>query len=567
MVPLKDFEMSLSGNDMCLCLNLEEAAGLSPGSRLRIKKQALGNGGRLINVCNTDVIVNGVVNGDGVKYVYFEYVYIEPLTVANYFSIMENSDFSYKLYFTGHPNMVRGDIEKYEEVMGEDNPYRIYAKRNDGSICWYDGLDFSYPSEFVRGEDSNDGDGGYCSQKIERYFNYETMELNSILAKNTGVEAGDEFVPSEGDQVVFATNPYYFIDNGGGVILFDNVTIEKYTDYRNIGLVIEDDYDAKRVFQEYQVNELFVDKIKKSVIPNFIDLEKIKYAPAYCIGDSTFLATGLTFNLHFRSRVFNRKTYTFDDVWHVDDDTKTWNGNGIDSMVEQNKLYLDGGFVNTSNLIGFLGFTDDDIYNQKNRVKKTFLRLSFYDSKDPLTQNLLFYSTIFMDSGELFGKFVKRKASLENQEHVVWSSVSPMVSAVTSQFTVNDEYDITKSGEGFNVYLFKEDAPVENEPQPIYMKVEFNHAGYGRTVPMIFWPKDVPGSFGVPVNLTTENYLKYMYIDGEYSLTDKGYVYSFPDIVSADDADMGGRCNGIVWENDRIVFNLFEPMLTLTEEE
>ena len=265
-----------------------------------------------------------------------------------------------------------------------------------------------------------------------------------------------------------------------------------------------------------------------------------------------------------------------EDTWHLSDVTETWNGNGVDRpTIKREDLYDDEEFVNSSNLIGYLGFTDEDVYNQKNRIKKTFIRLSFYDSKDPLTQNLLYYSTIFLDSGDLFGKFVKRKAWLSEDEDydealnpVVWSSASTSdpCSAVTCQMMVNDEYDMTRSGEGFNLYLFRADAPIENELQNIYMKVEFNHAGYGRTVPLIRWPKELGADGKESLNgnarkLTMGTYLDALYIPIQITLTDMGYVYSFPNAISAEDDSKGGRKNGIVWENERLVLNLFEPMI------
>ncbi len=125
---------------------------------------------------------------------------------------------------------------------------------------------------------------------------------------------------------------------------------------------------------------------------------------------------------------------------------------------------------------------------------------------------------------------------------------------------------MTRSGEGFNLYLFREDAPIENYPQDIYMKIEFNHAGYGRTVPLIYWRKkwdeEQKTYIDEPETLTTSNYLDNLYIKVRLAFSDRGYVYSFPDAVSAEDEENGGRKNGIVWENERIVLNLFEPMIT-----
>ena len=486
--------------------------------------------------------------------------------------------------------MVPGDFEKYEtyeDKNGKKFVYRLYVRRGN-DVLTYEDLALCFPEDVVKGE-TRIITSGECTPDEVMLFNYETMDRNSILAAKVNLSS---FKPEPGDQVFLSTNPYFFTniaDENREIVLYDNVSIFKYADYMNVGLVFEQDYDAKRMFQEYQVNELFVKKIKNSIIPDFIDLEKIKYAPAFISGDSetneydTLLATGLTFNLHFRTRNTGDTKYTFEDVWHVDDTTNTWNKNEMDDegfpvTVEMKDLFEDEEFMNSSNLIGYLGFTDDDVYNQKNRVKQTFIRLLFYDTDNPLTQSLLYYSTIFIDSGELYGKFVKKKAELEDlvygydedKSPVVWSPKMEDGEAepVTCQLTVNDEYDMTKSGEGFNLYLFRQDAPIENRPLDIYMKVEFNHAGYGRTVPMIFWKRKVKineetGKATVidePEDLTIENYRENLYIKVRVALTEEGYVYEFPDAKDILTDEYEGR-NGIVWKDERLVFNLFEPMI------
>lgn len=563
-----------SGNDLCLVVESEKADGIIKGGRLYFEKFASGNTGELIKVCDENVGVKDVVVEDGYTYVYFDYLYIRPLMLSSCVDISTpNEDYKYKLSFATPHYMLPSDI---------DEDYKVYVIRGNNIIA-YGGLAFCYPNDIVKGADIRIPETD-CTKEQVTLFNYETMERNAILAETVEVVSGEDFKPEFGDRVMFSTNPYFYTDSED-IILFppyeylggERVTVSKYTDFMNLGVVLEEDYDAKRMFQEYQVNDLFVNKVKASLIPDIIDLEKLKYAPAFEGSDTYFLATGLTFNLHFRTRLqkSKREPYSFDDTWHFNDATDTWNGNGVNKRVGFDELYDDADFVNSSNLIGFLGFTDDDIYNQKNRVKQSFIRLSFYDSNNPLTQNLLFYSTIFLDSGDLYGKYVKRKEWLE-EEHgeqytitnpVVWSETAKTdaCSALTCQITVNDEYDMTKSGEGFNLYFFKQDAPFENEHQDIYMKVEFNHAGYGRTIPMIYWRKDEVTLS--PVQLTIENYLENLYIPVRISLSDKGYVYSFPPAVQVTDEE--SRCNGIIWENDRLVLNLFEPMLTtkIIEEE
>ena len=589
-----DYEhIRLSGNDLCLVVKKENGLELSVGGRIKFEKTSPGNTGQMLKVCEEDATIKNIIEEDDLLYVYFEYIYIKRLTIASFLNIeSEGSPYIYKFSFTDQHDMVPGDFEFYEGALTGGQEYTLYVKRGD-MVMSYTGLALCYPFEIVKGKDISVEETD-CTPSEFRYFNYETMEQNAILATDGISPKGPEFIPAPGDQVLLCTNPYFFAGDDGDMVLYENVSVLKYTDFMGLGVVLEQDYDAKRMYQEYQVNELFVKKIKNSIIPGFLDLEKIKYAPAFIeetesTGDTgetiyiPYLATGLTFNLHFRKRVMDKNAqgpgsqYVFEDVWHLDDTTTTWNGNGIEdtTLIKRENIYDDSGFTNSSNLIGYLGFTDDDIYNQKNRVKQTFLRLSFYDDKNPLTQNLLYYSTIFMDSGDLYGKFVKRKAWLEDtienydetEYPVVWSSAATTdpVCAITSQFVVNDEYDMTRSGEGFNLYLFREDAPIENESQDIYMKVEFNHAGYGRTIPLIFWRKEqTTGDTGCtdekPVPLTIGNYLDNLYIRVRIMLTSEGYVYEFPDAVPSNN-ECGGWSNGIVWDNDRIYFNLFEPAI------
>lgn len=551
-----------SGNDLYVVVEKSFGSELVVGGKLLFEKKASGVTGEMLKVCEESVEIKSIVKENDHLYIYFDYLYIKSLILTTFRTITSPEGYMYKLYFSTDHNMLPCDI------CGD---YKVYIRRGENVIEFSD-LAFCFPGGLTKGGPSC-GDNvqqevvsGWCCDNETIPFNYETMERNSILAKVSAVTAGSAFRPESGDEVLFATNPYFSTVNDE-INLFgcpgETVTISKYTDFMNIGIVMEQDYDAKRMFQEYQMNELFVKKIKSSIIPDFIDLEKVKYAPAYS-KETMELATGLTFNLHFRSRIPGETEYTFEDTWHFNDAMNTWNGNEIDDTKTREQLYIDSDFVNSSNLIGYLGFTDNDIYNQKNRVKKTFLRLSFYDSPNPLTQNLLCYSTVFFDSGELYGKYVKRKAWLEENGIETPVVLTPYMGeeeepeAITSRVTINDEYDNTKSGEGFNLYLFREDAPMEfynpedpeNTSQPIYMKVEFKHAGYGRTVPLIYWPKED----NKPVKLTIENYLSNLYIKLKIALTERGYVYFFPEATE-------NKGNGIVWEDERLVLNLFEPMI------
>ena len=106
------------------------------------------------------------------------------------------------------------------------------------------------------------------------------------------------------------------------------------------------------------------------------------------------------------------------------------------------------------------------------------------------------------------------------------------------------------SSEGFNLYLFGDDAEKTDEGKPyrtIYMKVEFNHAGNGKTIPMIMWPKDASGNFR---DVTNDTFLNDLYIPVQIGYINDEFVYSLPTVDNEDG-------------NLRLI--LFEPKLGYTE--
>jgi hypothetical protein len=67
---------------------------------------------------------------------------------------------------------------------------------------------------------------------------------------------------------------------------------------------------------------------------------------------------------------------------------------------------------------------------------------------------------------------------------------------------INNKYTTDTSSEGFYLYIFKEYS--ENlRPKPIYMKIEFNHAGIGKTIPFLIpmhWSGNTTDSGGTAYN-------------------------------------------------------------------
>jgi hypothetical protein len=242
----------------------------------------------------------------------------------------------------------------------------------------------------------------------------------------------------------------------------------------------------------------------------------------------------IKFNLFLRDR-------SGSDNWTTDD-TKGWNQYKFDGDKFTWEVYKTEG-----DLLGFLNFTDDDVYYRKKKVSESFVRLLFFNSTDPLEQKLLFHSTVFLDSTALYGKYLKQMmymedenltASAKNQNVAVLMCDDNTVSArVDTKMVITNEYDRTKSAEGFNLYLFAEDTNVnldENGEKTIYMKVEFNHAGNGKTIPMIMWPKK-DGNY---VPLTVDNFIDSLYIPIKLTYFNGKYVYYIPDAYANRDGNI-----------------------------
>jgi len=178
--------------------------------------------------------------------------------------------------------------------------------------------------------------------------------------------------------------------------------------------------------KQYEDVERNFDLSSTDIINPIIDFEKIKLTPMD--STQTNLIDSLTFNLHFT------------------------NSSGWDA--------------NSTN-IQDIGFTEDDVKSRRQRLDKTFIRLSFFDSKDLKTQNLLFFSTIFIDSSDLYSEYIKDNLQMDNLNTTFFVQNPKLSSKI-------------KSFEGFNLYLFNGDLS-KTSNKTIYMRVDFNSALNGRS--------------------------------------------------------------------------------------
>lgn len=465
----------------------------------------------------------------------------------------------------------------------------------------------SLTSEFVKsdciGDIEKDDTCGKGYDYVEtRHYNFfpDSESTNDFILTDF-----NEIECKEAAYIEFKYNPFYYytvekgpkgepieLDSHGNPIKhihfygdkwfdsFHNTTTVKYVDdgvninkfyidrsYYSVSLGLSYDANESNLGVEDYFSDTFAKKIEESLIPEFIDMERVKYSPYEKENNDSYIPiTSITIYNHFRERVYvdpdnNTNTLAtsgnlYYDGWYIDTDNNYdvyWNGFTGGSI----SAFTNSSCRTISDLIGFLNFTDNDIFYRKSKVSKSFFRFSFYNSNDPIEQKLLYYSTVFLDSTALFCKFLKQRAFMEDNldgdeviinevaegndnVKVVFCENNDVGCRLDTTLTITNEYDKERCSEGFNIYLFSDDVPDGNTEKTIYMKVEFNHAGNGKTFPMIIMPNEP---------LTVENFIENLFIPIKIKKYNEKYIYTI------DGAEYDGSGD--------LKLCLFEPKLEL----
>ena len=456
------------------------------------------------------------------------------------------------------------DIVKYNGITINDRNYQVISGSNSGDTFAFVEIEDTVPFEFVINSiegssllictpnfgisEFDDEFRARVNSNICDYF-VTNQDTTTLYVKDRAF--GQRVITSDmgfanGDEKPKASNVYYD--------LFSNLKL--YADTSHIHIPVKFDINvANNIMQDDIVERDFFKVEKEKAINNIVDMEKDVYVPKYMPKNVGYSGSTTTFmpvseievNLHFRTR--NKENWKvndrYNDISTASANTDNWfvtdyyPYNWIFSATattqkEQEELDKKREILqNSSDLMGLLYFTNDDVYYQRDKIAKSFLRFSYYDSTDPQTQSLLATSCVFMDEHKMFktfidnsrknvydygvieepkivfgennsvsleykktvnnkisvltefiGKHTKGKNITYNPDDIDIDTLSKDTRRISSRFTINNKYETDASSEGFYLYMFKEYS--ENlHPKPIYMKVEFNHAGVGRTIPFI----------------------------------------------------------------------------------
>lgn len=364
--------------------------------------------------------------------------------------------------------------------------------------------------------DEDGDDSGICGLIASSYKNF-TFNLYNPLFEDYNISK-DNFILSD---VRLESD------------IFDEIRLFNPSTYIKIPFIVGNEMSTNVRQADILENVFFEQEKQKSINP-YVDMEREIYYPTRYDSNNKehTLINEITFDLHFRSRnlddwkinedVFNNmKTDAKNALklkydWNIFDNYANYNPNHEDS-----KTPTDGdknakrpsianidfyNYYQPADLLYFLNFTDDDVFYQKNKIGKSFLRLLFFDSPDMANQSLLYSCTVWMNENKLYKTYIDNVHKKDNMYVSVSETVnkdgfltSSTISVyndtcdkddkvtfeedkrLAAKFIVKNRYEAEESAEGFYLYIFKDYCEKLHE-KTIYMKVEFNHAGEGRTI-------------------------------------------------------------------------------------
>lgn len=204
----------------------------------------------------------------------------------------------------------------------------------------------------------------------------------------------------------------------------------------------------------------------------------------------------------------------------------------IDSITYS--LSLDG-----NNTYGSIGFDNNDIRYGKESFKQSFLNLSFYDSPNRLTQNLISNVTLYskLSSDDYHGNY--------NQPNVG----RPIPAAdITLKFeVVNPLFFPLNESEGYHLYDYKSELSVD-ESKFLYMRATFKNAKDGTQTNLMV------NSVVQPIDLLVNDlYTKY-----ELFRTETDFYYKIIDNWVGNDPLNSGSTNNVINVNNSVKINLYK---------
>lgn len=489
---------------------------------------------------------------------------------------------------------VYDDIVEYAYIeITEDVSYNLTVTDKSGSnlyICYPEVSNESLPSDY----DIATTRKFICDTLVRSKDNFTFYIRNDVFGEKPIYP--DTYLYD----AVTSTKPFYTAEKL-------NLSIFKINTYANFKLPIVDGI-SNNILSDDIIRNDFAKSISDKSLTDVIDMEKDIYYPVYKSGngkDAVYNPIScIRFNMHLRTRQMDNWK-VIEDYAEDESENDMCNWFVTDYDFYKKALMHDAApgnethtLHNASDLIGFFYFTDSEVRNRAKKIGKSFLRLSFYSTNNPQTQVLLHTSTIFMDDALLCKKIISLQPSanagpfvnVDLYQNIVPQEEPPKTQEdagvftelydsdwlydfektayfrISSRMEVYDRHTAIGSSEGFYFYMFREYAN-NLRPLRIYLRIDFNHAGIGKTIPLIIPRKNITddNEVGEPLYIHNNKDLealkegfklkdiyKQLYIPIDVIFDDKTnrYVYYLPNELREN--------TSLKVDDDIMEFNLFE---------
>ena len=192
---------------------------------------------------------------------------------------------------------------------------------------------------------------------------------------------------------------------------------------------------------------------------------------------------------------------------------------------------------------GSVGFTDDDIKFKKESFKQTYLELVFYDSDNPMSQNLITFMTLF--------------SKLKISDLHATGNIGIPKPANDIELTFELENELTNPlgvTEGYYLYNYKDELLL-NVPKYLYMRANFKNAKTGTITNLMV------KNTALPIDeLVHELYTRYVLVrnnNGYYYIIDDTYQWNNTDTYQWNNTNAGVP-NNVLYSSDSVTVTLFE---------
>lgn len=409
------------------------------------------------------------------------------------------TDFVVMEFTDGNAHMLADDrhgLNVHENVTGCYENGVLGIRRCEGDFFTYE-TKFLYRSGKIRDNGLYGGNMTNENTSSGTFVYYDENKFLDVIVPLDGYHRDDvhllycrprilscaEFVTLYPSVTLMATDQRFVRkSDDGGLSLWDGVKVTLDKDYipvkmglsSSIGIDLHRDDNLSR----------YSEMVKERSIEPIVDYEKVQFVPYYKeVGENGGYhpMRGIDIIPHFRTRVAGEDgslNVVADGLWQNYEPSEKWK-----------YATLKKGMLDTdADLVGGMGYTDSDVSTEAKCLSKSFLRLMFYDTPNRATQSLLYYSTVFVDSNRLHGRYIKAVSERERHgdeyAYVKDEHLSNRDLRLDMLFGLRDKYMAEGSSEGFYCYFFPGIVNGTAE-RTLYMRITYNNAKNGETVPFV----------------------------------------------------------------------------------